>query len=187
MNNRTVVFVGKGLVLLSMVALAACAPRPHDPEAVSAREEQTPIPPAAPIAEAARPAVPAVPAAKPILPALTLNQYHQAFAQHLLRENDGRTFDGAPPNPLYALVVLQVELDRDGKVARVTTLRVPSHAQELLKVARESIARGAPYPKPILTVALGRPTIALTETWLFNRDGRFQLRSAALPQQELAD
>jgi protein TonB len=34
-----------------------------------------------------------------------------------------------------------------------------------------------------MTVALGKSRIALTETWLFNNEGRFQLRSLALPQQ----
>jgi protein TonB len=43
--------------------------------------------------------------------------------------------------------------------------------------------RAAPYPRPAVSVALGKSRIALTETWLFDNEGRFQLRSLALPQQ----
>lgn len=102
-----------------------------------------------------------------------------------MHANQERIFDGPPPNPLYALVVLEVELARDGQVANVRILRVPSHAQALLRVARESIARAAPFPAPAATVALGKARITLTETWLFNGEGRFQLRSAAQPQRDL--
>jgi hypothetical protein len=34
-----------------------------------------------------------------------------------------------------------------------------------------------------MTVALGKSRFALTETGLFDSEGRFQLRSLALPQQ----
>jgi protein TonB len=115
--------------------------------------------------------------------ALTVNQYHKDFAQHLTRVNQNRIYEGAPPNPLRAIVVLEVELARDGQVTDVRSLRVPSHGQEQFKLARESVLRAAPYPKPAMTVALGKSRIALTETWLFNNEGRFQLRSLALPQQ----
>jgi periplasmic protein TonB len=115
--------------------------------------------------------------------ALTVNQYHKDFAKHLTRHNQNLIYEGAPPNPLRAIVVLEVELSRDGEVTAVRSLRVPSHGQEQFKLARESILRAAPYPKPAITVALGKPRVALTETWLFNNEGRFQLRSLALPQQ----
>jgi len=123
------------------------------------------------------------PPAATYAPALTVNQYHKEFAQHLTRVNQSRVYEGAPPNPLRAIVVLEVQLSRDGEVIEVRTLRVPVHGQEQLKVARESVMRAAPYPKPHMTVALGRSKIAVTETWLFDNDGRFQLRSLALPQQ----
>jgi protein TonB len=115
--------------------------------------------------------------------ALTVNQYHKDFARHLTRVNQNRIYEGAPPNPLRAIVVLEVELARDGQVTDVRSLRVPSHGQEQFKLARESVLRAAPYPRPAMTVALGKSRIALTETWLFNSEGRFQLRSLALPQQ----
>lgn len=104
---------------------------------------------------------------------------------HLTRINQSRVFDGAPPTPLRAIIVLEIELSRDGQVTGVRTLRAPSHGQAQLKLARASVLRAAPYPRPAVTVALGRPRIALTETWLFDYAGRFQLRSLALPQQSV--
>jgi protein TonB len=144
--------------------------------------------PAAPVADRhptrvakarAEPAKPAIDSSS----ALTANQYHKDFAQHLTRVNQDQIYEGAPPNPLRAIIVLEVELTHDGRVTNVRSLRVPSHGQEHFKLARESILRAAPYPRPAMTVALGKPRIALTETWLFNDAGRFQLRSLALPQQ----
>jgi protein TonB len=115
--------------------------------------------------------------------ALTAAQYHRDFAEHLTRQNQEHVYDGAPPNPLYAVVVMEVELSRDGKVLGVKPLRVPSHGQAQYRAARESVMRGQPYPKPAVTVAMGKPRVAFTETWLFDNRGRFQLRSLALPQQ----
>jgi protein TonB len=115
-------------------------------------------------------------------PALT-KQYHTEFAQHLTRVNQGRVYEGAPPNPLRAIVVLEVQLSGDGEVIEVRPLRVPVHGQEELKVARESVMRAAPYPKPPMVFTLSGSKIAVTETWLFDNQGRFQLRSLALPQQ----
>jgi periplasmic protein TonB len=128
------------------------------------------------------PVVHAKPPAANYAPALTVNQYHRYFAQHLTRVNQSRIYEGVPPNPLRAIVVLEVELSRDGEVIEVRPLRVPVHGQEQFKVARESVMRAAPYPKPSITIALGKSKIAVTETWLFDNDGRFQLRSLALPQ-----
>jgi protein TonB len=135
----------------------------------------------APVAKAR--AEPANPPVTDSSSALTVNQYHKDFAQHLTRVNQNRVYEGAPPNPLRAIVVLEVELARDGRVTNVRSLRVPSHGQEQFELARESILRAAPYPMPAMTVALGKPRIVLTETWLFDNEGRFQLRSLALPQQ----
>lgn len=160
-------FLTRWLALGGVVVLAACG---------------TSSGPRAPASPAAGPTTPAASAATSSM-ALTAKQYQQDFAQHLTRANADHVFEGVPPNPLYAIIVMEVELGRDGRVLNVKPVRVPAHGQAQYRIARESVLRAQPYPKPSVTVALGKSKLALTETWLFDRESRFQLRTLALPQQ----
>jgi protein TonB len=49
--------------------------------------------------------------------------------------------------------------------------------------ALATLRRTAPFPKPASHL-LRRGHVEITETWLFNNDGRFQLRTIAQPQSD---
>jgi hypothetical protein len=94
--------------------------------------------------------------------------YRRAVASHLYARNSGRIFKGVMPPNLYAIGVLQVDIDRRGQVGRLNWLRAPSHAPEVVAEIERLVRAAAPYPAPPRTVTY-------TDTWLWDRSGRFQL------------
>jgi hypothetical protein len=95
-------------------------------------------------------------------------EYRRAVASHLYSRNSERIFKGVMPPNLYAIGVLQVDIDRRGQVGRMYWLRAPSHAPEVVIEIERTVRQAAPYPAPPRTVTY-------TDTWLWDRSGRFQL------------
>lgn len=96
--------------------------------------------------------------------------YRRDAAQHLYKQNADRIFVGQLPPLLYAIGVLEVEIDGQGKVTRIHWLRAPSHAPEVVAEIERTIRLAAPFPLP---VRMGRVTY--TDTWLWHSSGQFQL------------
>jgi protein TonB len=135
-----------------------------------------PTPPEAP---PAAPAPPAPPQATPTAPdpvLSPLDRYKRDIAREILRVNAARTFDGAPPPLLRAVVVLQLTIDGTGAVTGIRTLR--TRDDELAAVATKSVRATAPLPAPPREL-LRQGRVQVAETWLFRDDGRFQVRSLA--------
>ena len=59
-------------------------------------------------------------------------------------------------------------LARSGQVTRLHWLRAPSHAPEVVAEIERIVRQAAPYPAP-------RVAVTYTDTWLWDRSGRFQL------------
>jgi hypothetical protein len=95
-------------------------------------------------------------------------EYRRAVASHLYSRNSERIFKGVMPPNLYAIGVLQVDIDRRGQVARMHWLRAPNHAPEVVAEIERTVRQAAPYPAPPRTVTY-------TDTWLWHKSGRFQL------------
>lgn len=133
-----------------------------------------PAPAAPPVAAAPAPkAPPAVtPEAQPAFQsqAATPRDYRRDAAGHLYAKNSKRIFTGKMPPLLYAVGVLQVDIDRMGHVTDIRWMRAPSHAPEVMADIERSVRAAAPYPAP---VRMGRVTY--TDTWLWHKSGRFQL------------
>lgn len=143
--------------------LAACTSSPISrgtPEGPQVRPE-TAIPPAATTAP---------PAAPRVSRAGTEREYRQDAASHLYGLNRERVYTGRLPPMLYAVGVLQVELDAGGKVRRLDWLRAPRHAPEVISEIERMVRAAAPFPAP---ARLGK--VVYTDTWLWHRSGRFQL------------
>lgn len=102
--------------------------------------------------------------------------YRTQVAQAITKANAHQVYDGRPPNPLYAIVVLQFEVNGSGSVQNPKPLRVPRHAPETAKLAMASLQ------KTSLPVPPGGRKVQMTESWLFNDDTKFQLRTLAEPQ-----
>jgi len=170
-------------LLLAAVAgaLAACGAPPPAPA-------PAPAPPPAPIVETppevmtpAPPAPRAVgPVAKlaPVDPAL--EAWKRSAAERIHAANKAQLFEGKPHHLLRAVIVLEVTVDAGGRVVGSRILRSPK-SKPLDDMALASLRKAAPLPPPPKAL-LRRGNLVYSETWLVQNDGRFQLRTLALPQ-----
>ena len=101
-------------------------------------------------------------------------------AEQILTANPDTIINGRLPPMLPAIVVVNISIDRDGAIHKVVVQR--SRDDTASEVALASVRRGAPYPRPLALIARGGRTLEFSETFLFNRDYRFQLRTLAGPQ-----
>ena len=118
------------------------------------------------------PVVVAPPVATPTLVsnAVTPRAYRQDAARHLYERHLKRVYRGKMPPLLYAVGVLQVEVDGMGLVTSTSWMRAPNHAPEVMAEIERTVRLAAPYPAP---VRMGRVTY--TDTWLWHKSGLFQL------------
>lgn len=125
---------------------------------------------------AAKPAAPTPAASQSTTPAATVSDatnprdYRRDAAKHLYGKNADRIFKGQMPPLLYAIGVLQVEVDGKGNVTGTHWMRAPSHAPEVVAEIERTVRLAAPYPAP---VRMSRVTY--TDTWLWHKSGLFQL------------
>lgn len=158
------------VVVLMTAFLAGCTttppppPPPPPPPAVVRVPE--PLPPAPPVVVAP----PAVAAPTYVSNASTPRDYRRDAANHLYERNMQRVYKGKMPPLLYAVGVLQVEVDGRGHVTSTNWMRAPKHAPEVMAEIERTVRQAEPYPAP---VRMGRVTY--TDTWLWHKSGRFQL------------
>ena len=84
--------------------------------------------------------------------------------------NAERIHKGKMQPLLYAIGTLQVDIDRQGHITTLRWLRAPSHAPEVVKEIERTVRVAAPFPWP---QRMGKVTY--TDTWLWDKSGRFQL------------
>jgi protein TonB len=140
-----------------------------------------PAPTAPAPAPAPAPTAPPPLAKLPPEPSRTEADWRRAVAHHIQSASAAKVFEGRPPNPLKAVVVLDVTVAADGRLLRVSVLRAPAHARELGDEAVRTVRHAAPLPAPPRAL-LNHGSIRFTETWLFRQDDRFQLRTLAQTQ-----
>ncbi|RYY72438.1 MAG: hypothetical protein EOO24_47910 [Comamonadaceae bacterium] len=123
----------------------------------------------------AAPAAVAGIAAPPVgtAPARTWDEYKLGAARRIHATSAGETFAGPLPDPLQSIPVLQVHLNRDGSVRDITVLRVPGQSPQTVEMAMRAIRRAAPFG-PV--GQLPQPW-RFSETFLYNQDLKFQLRT----------
>ena len=167
-------YTGSAVIAVVISALlAACSTPPAPPPTLPA-----PLPAPVP---AARPPPPA--AVKPQLPApmappestnssqaSTPREYRKDAASHLYKLNSNRIYKGRMPPMLHAIGVLDVELDRQGRVISTHWKRAPAHAPEVMADIERLVRQAAPYPAP---ARMGK--VIYTDVWLWHKSGRFQL------------
>ena len=110
---------------------------------------------------------------KPRLPtsnARDAHEYRVDAAKHLYKLNGARIFQGRMPPMLYAVGVLDVEVDKQGQVTRTYWVRAPGHAPEVMKEIEKTVREAAPYPVP---AHLGK--VVYSDVWLWHKSGKFQL------------
>ena len=95
------------------------------------------------------------------------------FASRLVAAHPDTSYTERAPDRLWAIPVLEVELNANGSVRRITVLRKPTTGSEATALAIAAVHRAAPFgdvsrlPKPWKVV----------ETFLFNDDMRFKPRT----------
>lgn len=102
--------------------------------------------------------------------ASTARAYREDAATHLYGLNAQRVYKGKLPPMLYAIGVLEVDIDRAGKVTRLRWMRAPKHAPEVVAEIERTVRAAAPFPAP---TRMGKVTY--TDTWLWDKSGHFQL------------
>ncbi|MBX3654684.1 MAG: hypothetical protein KIS62_11515 [Ramlibacter sp.] len=156
----------------SMAVLAACASRPMPPDAPVPAVQPAPPPP---VAGAAVPGAVAATPAAPLPPARSWDEYKLRVARRIVQTSGDETFSGPVPDRLQSIPVLQIQLNRDGSVRNIEVLRVPKFSPQTLQMAMKAIRRAGPF-EPV--GHLPRPW-QYSETFLYNDDLKFQIRSLA--------
>lgn len=96
--------------------------------------------------------------------------YRADAATHLYGLNRERIYKGRMPPLLYAIGVLQVEVDGRGNVRHLSWMRAPRHAPEVIAEIERTVRAAAPFPAP---ARMGK--VVYTDTWLWHKSGQFQL------------
>lgn len=104
--------------------------------------------------------------------------YRKIGARHIYSKYASRIYKGKIPPLVYAVVVVETDIDASGKVVNVTFSRVPSHAPEVPPMIAELIKATSPLPNP---GKLGGHTYV--DTWLWDKSGKFQIDSITLGQR----
>ena len=107
-----------------------------------------------------------------------IKTYRKTAAAHIYKMYPKRIYKGKIPPLVYAVVVVETDVDANGKVINVFYSRVPSHAPEVPPKIAELIKEASPLPNP---GKLGAHTYV--ETWLWDKGGNFQLDSLTLGQR----
>ncbi|AMP02292.1 tonB family C-terminal domain protein [Collimonas arenae] len=114
--------------------------------------------------------------------ASTLDDYKRALAQRIVAVNSTAVYVGRPQALLRAVIVVKYYVDADGKLLRTEIIRTNKDRRAETS-ALTALRRAAPFPKPE-SKFLRRGEVEIAESWLFNDDGRFQLRSIAEQQMD---
>lgn len=115
----------------------------------------------------------------PVSSADTQRDYRLDAAYHLYDRNRTRIFDGVMPHFLYAIGVLELQVDNRGNLLALNWMRAPEHAPEVMAEIERTVRQAAPFPAP---VRLGQTSYI--ETWLWDASGNFQLHTLSEGQGE---
>jgi protein TonB len=150
-----------GAVVAALLAACSSSAPPSKP-AASAEVPAAAQPPAV--------AAPAPTGAHRTSNAATPRAYRADAAHHLYGLNASRIYKGRMPPLLYAIGVVQVEVDGTGNVRNFSWMRAPKHAPEVMAEIERTVRAAAPFPAP---ARMGK--VVYTDTWLWHKSGKFQL------------
>jgi periplasmic protein TonB len=162
-------------LLATAIVLAGCASRTEKPPPVPAPPSPPPplLPPAAHTP---------LPLRASIVPALALDAYKRILAAHISQQSASMVYEGRPQALLRSVVVLRYAVDARGALVK-SEIQRSNHDRETEAAALHALRAAAPFPAPSPNL-LHNDRLEMSETWLFNNDGRFQLRTIALPQMD---
>lgn len=112
--------------------------------------------------------------------ATTLAAYQKVLAEHISDVNAAKVAPGRPQALLRSVIVLKYTVDAHGNLLHSEIVRT-NHDGVTQAAALSSLKNAVPFPRPAAHL-LRNGRVEITETWLFNSDARFQLRTIAKPQ-----
>lgn len=95
------------------------------------------------------------------------------LAQRLVASHPDTSYLSRTPERLWAIPVLQVDLNADGSVRKIVVLRHPTTGDQATELAIAAVKRAAPYGR---VAKLPKPW-TVVETFLFDDDLRFKPRT----------
>jgi hypothetical protein len=101
------------------------------------------------------------------------DDYRVNLGKRLVSANPSSTYLGAVPEPLLAIPVLEIDLNRDGSVRHIRVQRHPSQAEDTVQLAMDAVRRAAPFGD---VSHLPQPW-RVSEVFLFRDDRKFKPRS----------
>jgi hypothetical protein len=108
-----------------------------------------------------------------VAPARDMQEYKIKAARKIHQLNPQLAFNGPLPDPLASIPVLLVHLNADGTVRRIEVLRTPHFFPHTVQLAKRAVERAQPFDS---VAHLPKPW-QFSETFLFNDDLKFQLRT----------
>jgi len=121
-------------------------------------------------------------AAETVSGARSVDAYKRDLALRIASANAGKVYDGRPQALLRSVIVVRYVVDERGQLVRSEIMR-SNRDRETETTALASLRNAAPFPRPAPHL-LRNGRLDVSETWLFNNDGRFQLRTIAQPQMD---
>ena len=115
--------------------------------------------------------------------ARTIDAYKRDIALRITEVNSTHVYPGQPQALLRSIVVIKFSVDGNGRLLRSDIVRT-NHDGATEATALATLRNTAPFPRPAASL-MRNGRLELAETWLFNADGRFQIRSVA--QAQLAE
>lgn len=112
--------------------------------------------------------------------ATTFDAYKHELAKRISEVNSINIYPERPQALLRSVIVVKYAVDRNGKLAHSEILR-SNRDKTTEATALSTLRKTAPFPMPAAHL-LRNGRVEISETWLFNNDGRFQLRTIARPQ-----
>ena len=99
--------------------------------------------------------------------------YTVIAAKHIYKINKSNIYKGILPPLLKGVGVIEVTVDRHGRVKNMNWLRRPNHVPAIATQIESLVRNAEPYPIP----SASQNDIKFTETWLWHENGKVQLRT----------
>lgn len=112
-----------------------------------------------------------------------LDDYRTAVAKRIVERNPSYVLHGTPQAMLRSLVVVSFTVNRDGQITKSAVYR-SNGDYDAEATALVTLRHSAPLPPPPAHLLNSVGQIEMLEDWLFNDNGKFQLRTLASPQAQ---
>lgn len=109
----------------------------------------------------------------------SVDDYKFDAAVEIVRFNTAHTFSGKLPPMLPAVIVLRITVDERGWITNVWVQRAPEGDYLASQIAIAAMHRAGILPRPLNLANGPDRSLSFSETFLFNADNRFQIRTLA--------